>query len=93
MSADGAAIFEVARTFDVRSNAVRRWRRRFETDGVDGVGVIAPGRGRSSGLPEGTVAENVAVTMNELPADGSTEWSTRTLAKHLGISKVTVARV
>jgi transposase len=93
MSADGAAIYEVARTFDVSSNAVRRWRRRFEREGVEGVGVIAPGRGRSSWLPEGTVAQIVAMTMNELPDDGSTEWSTRMLAKHLGVSKDTVARV
>jgi transposase len=92
MSVDGAAIYEVARTFDVSPNAVRMWRRRFESEGVEGVGVIASGRGRSSWLPEGTVAEIVAVTMNELPADGSTEWSTRTLAKHLGVSKDTVAR-
>ncbi|MHB1208695.1 MAG: IS630 family transposase [Acidimicrobiales bacterium] len=93
MSADGVAIYEVARTFDVSPNAVRRWRRRFESEGVEGVGVIAPGRGRSSWLPEGTVAEIVAMTMNELPDDGSGEWSTRTLAKHLGVSKDTVARV
>jgi transposase len=93
MSADGAAIYEVARKFDVSSNAVRRWRRRFETEGVDGVGVIAPGRGRSSWLAEGTIAEIVALTMNELPDDGSTQWSTRTLGQHLGVSKDTVARV
>ena len=93
MSADGVAIYEVARACDVSSNAVRRWRRRFEEEGVDGVGAIAPGRGRNSWLPEGTVAEIVAVTMNELPDDGSTQWSTRTLAKRLGVSKDTVARV
>ena len=93
MSADGVAIYEVARACDVSSNAVRRWRRRFEEGGIDSVGAIAPGRGRSSWLPEGTVAEIVAVTMNELPDDGSTQWSTRTLATRLGVSKDTVARV
>ena len=31
--------------------------------------------------------------MNELPDDGSTQWSSRSLAKHLGISKDTVARI
>src|ERR1035437_4816192 len=57
MSADGEAIYEVARKLEVASNSVRRWRRRFAADGVDGIGVIAPGRGRSSWLPDGTVAE------------------------------------
>ena len=71
MSADGVAIYEVARACDVSSNAVRRWRRRFEEEGVDGVGAIAPGRGRNSWLPEGTVAEIVAVTMNGSEVDCS----------------------
>jgi hypothetical protein len=73
---------------------VRRWRTRFEAEGVDGVGVIAPGRGRKSWLPEGvTVAEVVRVTREELPDDTSTHWSTRTLAERFGIGKDTVARI
>jgi transposase len=60
MSADGEAIYEVARRLGVASNSVRQWRRRFEEEGTDGIGVIAPGRGRTSSLPERTVAEVVA---------------------------------
>jgi transposase len=93
LSADGVAIYEVARQLQVASNSVRSWRRRFAELGVDGVGVIAPGRGRKSWLEEGTVTEVVRVTLEELPDDGSTQWSTRTLAKRLGIGKDTVARI
>ena len=78
LSADGEAIFEIARRLDVASNSVRMWRRRFESEGVDGIGRIAPGRGRRSWLPEGTVAEVVRVTREERPDEGSTHWSTRT---------------
>ena len=92
-SADGVAIYEVARRLGVASNSVRSWRRRFAKLGVDGVGVIAPGRGRRSWLAEGTVSEVVRVTLEETPDDGSTQWSTRTLAKRLGIGKDTVARI
>jgi transposase len=92
-SADGVAIYEVARQLGVASNSVRAWRRRFAELGVDGVGVIASGRGRKSWLEEGTVTEVVRVTLEELPDDGSTQWSTRTLAKRLGIGKDTVARI
>src|ERR1035437_546306 len=93
LSADGEAIYEVARQLQVAANSVRQWRRRFEEEGVNAVGEIAPGRGRTSWLPEGTVAEVVSLTMNELPDDGSTQWSTRTMAARMGISKDTVARI
>ena len=93
LSANGEAIYEVSRQLQVAPNSVRQWRRRFEEEGVDAVGVIAPGRGRTSWLPEGTVAEVVSLTMNELPEDGSTQWSTRTMALRVGVSKDTVARI
>jgi len=55
--------------------------------------VIAKGRGRKPVLPEGTVAEIVRVTCQEKPADTSTHWSTRSLAKRFGVGKDTVAKV
>src|SRR3974377_457389 len=92
-AAEGGANEEIARRSEVDADAVRRWRRRFEERGVDGVGVIAKGRGRKSWLPEGTVAEVVRLTMTTVPPDGSTQWSTRTLGEYLGIGKDTVARI
>jgi Helix-turn-helix domain len=56
-----------------------------------GVGVVGQGRGRKPWLPDGMVAEVVRVTLTEKPADGSTHWSSRTLAKQLGISHGAVA--
>ena len=92
-AADGMANEEIARRCNVDADTVRRWRRRFEEAGVDGVGRIAEGRGRKSWLPEGTVAEVVRVTREELPDDGSTHWTTRLLAERFGIGKDTVARI
>src|SRR5664280_3714681 len=65
MSADGVAIYEVARQLKVASNSVRSWRRRFVTEGVEGVGRIAKGRGRSSWLPAGTVADLSLIHISE----------------------------
>jgi transposase len=93
MAGDGVPNEEIARRIGVSSNTVRTWRKEFPERGVDGVGVIAEGRGRKSWLPEGTVAEVVRVTLTEAPADTSTHWSTRTLAEHLGIGKDSVARI
>jgi transposase len=92
-AADGVANEEIARRCGVDPDAVRRWRYRFVEKGVDGVGVIAKGRGRKPILSDGTVAEVVRVTCQERPEDGSTHWTTRMLAKRFGIGKDTVARI
>ncbi len=92
-AADGVANQEIARRRGVDSDAVRRWRAKFADKGADGVGVIAKGRGRKPVLPEGTVAEIVRVTCHEKPADTSTQWSTRSLAKRFGVGKDTIAEV
>ena len=93
LAADGAANEEIARRFGVDSDTVRRWRGRFVESGPEGVGVIAKGRGRKSSLPAGTVAEVLRLTLQERPADGSTHWTTRTLAARVGIGKDAVARI
>lgn len=93
LAADGVATNEVARRCGTTNESVRAWRRRFEREGVDGVGRIAPGRGRKSWLAEGTVAEVVRVTREERPDDTSTHWTTRSLAERFGIGKDTVARI
>ncbi len=92
-AADGVANEEIARRCGVDSDAVRRWRSRFAEQGVAGVGVIAKGRGRKSSLPAGTVEEVLRLTHRELPVDGSTQWSTRSLAERVGVGKDTVAKI
>jgi transposase len=93
LAAEGVATIEVARRLGVSADRVRRWRARFEATGIEGVGQVAPGRGRKPSLPEGTVAEIVRMTLEERPDDGSTHWTTRTLATALGVSRETVRRV
>jgi transposase len=92
-AADGEANQEIARRAGVDSDTVRRWRTRFAENGLDGVGVIAKGRGRKSSLPAGTVAEIVRVTCHQTPDDGGTHWTTRSLAKKFGVGKDTIAGV
>jgi transposase len=93
MAADGCSTIGIARGLGVSPDRVRRWRRRFEERRVAGVGTVRPGRGRKPILPQGAVAEIVRVTLNERPADGATHWTTRTLAKRLGVSRETIRRV
>lgn len=93
LAGDGLATNEVARRLGTTDDSVRAWRRRFDAEGVGGVGRIAEGRGRRSWLADGIVSEIVRVTLGEAPPDESTHWTTRTLAKHVGVGKDTVARV
>ncbi|MGH3097834.1 MAG: IS630 family transposase [Streptosporangiales bacterium] len=93
LAADGVANEQVARECGVDSDTVRRWRARFAQSGPGGIGVIGKGRGRKPSLPPGTVAEVLRLTRQERPADGSTHWSTRSLAARVGVGKDTVARI
>jgi transposase len=77
----------------VTPEAVRRWRSRFVEEGTSGVGTVAKGRGRKPSLPAGTVEEVLRLTHQERPADGSTHWSTRTMAARVGIGKDSVAKI
>lgn len=92
LAADGVANNEIARSCDTTANTVRRWRARFAEAGVDGVGVIAPGRGRKPEVPDEVIAAIVHDTLHTTPSD-AIHWSTRSMAVHVGVGKDTVARV
>lgn len=93
LAADGVGTNEVARRLGTTDDSVRAWRRRFVEQGVEGVGQIAPGRGRRPWLPPGTVEAVVHDTLHAEPDDGSTQWTTRTMAARHGIGKDSVARI
>ena len=93
LAADGVAIYETARQVGVSSNSVRSWRRRFEAEGLAGVGTIAKGRGRRSWVAADVEDAVVHDTLHVRPDDGSTHWTTRTMAARRGIGKDTVARI
>jgi transposase len=93
LAADGLANTEIGLRCNTTREAVRRWRQRFELEGVATVGVIAPGRGRRSDIDPEIVDAVVSDTLTRTPDDGSTHWSTRTMAQRHGVGKDTVARI
>ena len=94
LAADGVSVYETARQVKVASNTVRAWRRRFEAEGVEGVGRIAKGRGPKATVVTAEVeAAVVRDTLSLRPDDGSTHWTTRSMAARYGIGKDTVARI
>jgi transposase len=93
LAGDGVPNEEIARRCATTPDTVRRWRARFAELGVDGVGVIAPGRGRKPSVPPAVVEAIVRDTLHERPPDGSTHWTTRSMAERHGVSKDMVARI
>jgi transposase len=93
LAAGGVANEEIARQCSTTSDAVRRWRAKFEAGGVEAVGSIASGRGRKPAIPQETIDAIVDDTLRTVPDDESTCWSTRTMAQRHGVGKDTVARI
>jgi transposase len=92
MAADGVANTQIASGVGVTPVTVRSWRQRFEAEGMAKFAMVAPGRGRKPQIPQEVIEQIVDLTRNSRP-EGETHWSTRTMAKRVGVSKDTVQRV
>jgi DDE superfamily endonuclease/Winged helix-turn helix len=87
--ADGTGVSCASRTLGVSRPTVIKWRDRFAVDGLDGLA----DRHRSGRPKTIDDAEIIAATLESPPAAlGVTHWSSRLLARQLGISDATVAR-
>jgi transposase len=91
--ADGASVRSTAKDLDSWPNTVTRWRDRYLAGGVAAVGAIAAGRGRRRRIDQSVVDAIVWDTQHAQPDDGSTHWSTRTMAAGHGVSKDFVAAI
>jgi DDE superfamily endonuclease/Winged helix-turn helix len=87
--AGGAGISGVARRLGVSRPTAIKWRDRFAALGLDGLADL-PRSGRPKIIDD---AHIIAATLEPPPASlAVTHWSSRLLAKHLGIGDATVAR-
>src|SRR5712671_4684650 len=92
MAAAGKQDLEIADELNVNRHTPALWRKRFQTQGLDGVWEIQPGRGRKPSHDEAKVAAIVAATLQTKPK-GSTHWSCRTMARAQKVSPSTINRV
>lgn len=92
MAADGMANNLIAKILNTSRPTVILWRRRFAEQGTGGIAQDAPHGPSFRRLDTETVKLIVERTLHTQPP-GATHWSTRTLAKEVGVSHVTVARV
>ncbi len=92
LAADGVANTRIGAELGVSATSVSNWRERFAADGLKGIGVIRPGRGRRPSIPPEKVQAIVDATLHETP-EGETHWSCRSMARAQGVSPATVQRV
>jgi transposase len=89
--AEGKDNRRVAAELGVGEGTVGKWRARFVTRGVDGLS-DSPRPNVHRKLADEKVEQLIRATLETLPA-GSTHWSTRKMAKRMGISRSSVSRV
>jgi len=90
-AAEGWSNLEIARRLEITGATVGKWRERFRTLGLEGL-ADEPRPGAPRTLTDAMVEEAVTRTLESQPPAG-THWSTRSLAKQLGLSQTAVARI
>lgn len=92
LAAEGKQNQEIARLCGVTRRTASLWRRRFVEKRIAGILKDAPRSGRRPRISEEVIREIVRKTTQETP-EGRTHWSTRSLAKVMGLSPRTIGRV
>ncbi len=87
----GATNLGVADRLEVSRPTVTTWRRRFAERRLDGL-VDAPRSGAPRTIGDAAVERVIGLTLEEMPS-GATHWSTRSMAKRVGMSQSAVSRI
>ena len=85
----GESNVAIARGFHTSRPTVILWQKRFREEGLDGLKDI-PKPPRASRIKEEKIQQIIAATLSK--PENATQWSTRTLAKKMGVSHMTVQR-
>lgn len=82
---------EIAERLGISKQMVCRWRGRFVEGGVDAL-YDEPRPGAPKKISDAKIEEVVVATLESTPK-GETHWSTRSMAKHMGLSHGTIAKI
>jgi transposase len=92
LAADGLQNKQIAVQLKISTRMVGLWRRRFLLAGVAGLLKDAPRPGRTPSIPTAVIDAVIYKTTQTTPAN-ATHWSTRTMAREVGISEASVRRI
>jgi len=90
--ADGLSNSEVSRELAVSLPTVGKWRQRFVTDRLDGLH-DEPRPGAARKITDAQVEAVLVKTLEETPANRDSHWSTRSMAKAVGLNQTAVSRI
>jgi transposase len=90
-AADGLTNTEIAAELGVTRNTAAKWRSRFVEHRLDGL-LDEPRPGRPRTISDAQVEEVIVRTLETTPRD-ATHWSTRSLARELGLTQSAVLRI
>lgn len=91
LAAEGLNNSEVARRLGVHRPMVRKWRGRFAEHRLDGL-TDEPRPGQPRKITDEKVEEVIVKTLESTPKD-ATHWSTRSMAKEVGLTQSAVHRI
>lgn len=80
----------ISEKLNISRRTVMKWVIRFKEKGIDGLN-DAPGRGRKESIPLEKL--NFIITKATQPPEDKFRWSTRTMAKRIGVSATSVNRI
>ena len=89
--AEGKAYSAIRQVLGCNPNYITRWKGRFKAERL--AGLYSHYRGRAVEKRTPALEAKILEWTRRPPPDGSTHWSSRKLARHLGISHMMVARV
>ena len=92
LASDGMQNQQIAAELGVSKRMAALWRGRFLELGVAGLLKDAPRPGRTPRITAEAVAKVVTKTTQTMPAN-ATQWSTRSMAREVGISEASVRRI
>lgn len=92
LAAQGWQNKDIAIEVKLDRRQVALWRKRFIDGGVQALLQDAPRTGRSPSLTSALESHIVRTTLHHPPAEAA-QWSSRSLAEHLGLSATTIRRV
>lgn len=91
-AAEGKSTTQVAKEVGVSLPTARRWRKRFSERRLDGL-VDEPRPGQPRKITDAKVEEVIIKALETEPPDGGTHWSTRQMAKVVGLNQTAVSRI